>query len=191
MAETSDLPEYAAAFRLQADGAAARLVRRFRLPTADRDDFCHDILLDLFIRLRDFDPCRGTMMAFTVIVIRHAVARLAARLRRERTLFASVSLDDPINRSDGATLGDTFGEQDGYLALIGGATNPIAVLETQLSLIRALNTLPAGCLHTCSKLLNGSDTWPGVEPAPSRASQYRQLNDVRLRLLAAGLGPPA
>lgn len=125
------LSDYAV-LRREADRAAANLVRRYRLPAADRDDLRHDLLVDLFVRLKDFDPKRGTLLAFAVIVIRHGVARLAGRLRRDRALFAPLSLDHPISGLNSATLGDTVAEEDGYPARFWPPTNPIAALERRL-----------------------------------------------------------
>ena len=67
--------------------------------------------------------------------------RLAARLRRDRAQSAGISLDDPIREHDGALLGSMLANGDGYLALMGSATNPIAVLEDRLSLGRAFGSL--------------------------------------------------
>jgi DNA-directed RNA polymerase specialized sigma24 family protein len=173
----------------EAANAAAQLVRRFQLPAHERDDLSHDLLVDLLSRLKDFDPCRGTLAGFAAIIIRHGVTRIAARLHRDRTVFGGVSLDDPISRRDGATLGDTVAEEDGYVGWMGPRTNPISALEVRLSVNRALNTLPPEQLNLCAKLLAGPIGHLCAEQSPSRATLYRQLSDVRLRLLAAGLGP--
>jgi DNA-directed RNA polymerase specialized sigma24 family protein len=183
-----NLSDYAE-LRREADRAAAGLVRRFHLPAADRDDLRHDLLVDLFVRLKDFDPSRGTLAAFAVIVIRHGVPRLAARLRRDSALFAPLSLDDPISGLNSATLGGTVAEDDDYTARFWPPTNPIDALEHRLSLDRALNTLSPKWLGLCVDLIASSVGRLCTEREPSRATFYRQLKDVRLCLMAAGLGP--
>jgi RNA polymerase sigma-70 factor (ECF subfamily) len=100
-----------------------------------------------------------------------------------------MSLDDPISGQDGVTLLDTVAEDDGYLAWMGSSTNPVAALEDRLSINRALNTLGPGHINWCAKLVTGSIGRIGGESRSSRATLYRQLREVRLQLLAAGIGP--
>jgi DNA-directed RNA polymerase specialized sigma24 family protein len=166
-------------------------MRRMDLSTHDRDDLRQELLADLLARLKYFDPGRGSLAAFAAVVVRHGVTRLVARMRRDRALFALVSLDEPISRSNGAPLGDTFAEEDGYAGWMWPVSNPTAVLERQLSLHRALNTLPPEYLNLCADLLAGLTACKVTGSGPSRATWYRHLNDLRLCLMAAGLEPPA
>ena len=170
--------------------AATRLAQSLHSPLHERDDLSHDLLVDLFSRLKYYDPRRGTLAAFAVTVIRHGVTRLAVRLRRNRCRYASVSLDDPVNGRAGTIFGDTVAEEDGCLAAwLGTPTNGIAALEDRLSLDRALNTLGPGHINLCAELVTGSIARIGGESGSSRATLYRQLHEVRLQLLAAGIGP--
>ena len=169
----------------EADRAAARIVRRFSLPAADCDDLRQDLLVELLVRLHRFDPGRGTLGAFVGIIIQHHAARIAARLRRNRARFATISADEPIGGGDGLTLLDTCAEDDGYLAWMGSTTSSITVLEDRLSMNRALNTLSPTHIRLCAELVTGS---AGGEEGPSRATTYRHLHEVRLQLLAAGIG---
>jgi hypothetical protein len=73
--------------------------------------------------------------------------------------------------------------------MMGNRTEPVAELELRLSVERALNTLSAWQLRLCSDLTDGSRRREQAASAQSRATFYRQLNDLRLCLLAAGLGP--
>ena len=100
-----------------------------------------------------------------------------------------MSVDDPISGRDGVTLLDTLAEDDGYLAWMGSPTDPIAALEARLSINRALNTLSPEHIGLCAELAIGSIGREGAESGPSRATLYRRLHEVRLRLLAAGIGP--
>jgi hypothetical protein len=87
------------------------------------------------------------------------------------------------------TLLDTFAEDDGYLAWMGSPTNPIVALEDRLSVNRALSILDTKQIRLCAGLLTGSIGGMGGKSGSSRATLYRQLHEVRLQLLAAGIGP--
>ena len=56
--------------------AAARMARKFSLPTCDRDDLRQDILVDLLGRVRTFDPKRGAFGAFVGTIVGHRAGRL-------------------------------------------------------------------------------------------------------------------
>jgi DNA-directed RNA polymerase specialized sigma24 family protein len=167
----------------EADRAAVSITRRLRLSTADRDDLRQDLLVDLLARVDKFDPRRGTLGAFAGIIIQHRAARIAAHLRRNGARVTTVSIDDPTVGRDDITLLDTCSEDDGYLAWIGSCASPITVLEDRLSMSRALNTLCPEHIGLCAELVAGS-----IEGGASRATRYRHLHEVRLQLLAAGIG---
>ena len=174
-------------FHKQADHAAARVVGRYHLPPADRDDIRQELLVDLLARLEHFDSSRGTHLAFSAVVLRHGVARLTARLRRDREVFAPVSLDDPVEQHSSITQGDTFSEADGYLAWIAPSKHPITALHERLSLASALGRLSPEQVRLCTDLLTGSVGQARTDPGRSRATLYRQLQKLRLCLLAAGV----
>jgi DNA-directed RNA polymerase specialized sigma24 family protein len=175
----------------EADFLALRLVRRFGLPHHQHEDLRQDLLVDLIARLEAFDPTRGTLRTFAGTVIAHHAGRLANRIRRERTAFTPVSLDDPLPDSDGLTLGDTIAESGGYLALHGQPTDRLAVAERRLDLERALPCLASAGLRLCAQLLHRSPTALSRHGGGPRASLYRRLRDLRLQLLAAGIATAA
>jgi DNA-directed RNA polymerase specialized sigma24 family protein len=177
-------------FHRAARQATKRLARQFGLLQCDCDDIYQSLLLELLTRYdKGFDPERGCLSAFATVVARNGASGLGGRLRRHRTLFARVSLDDPISEGDGATLGGTFADGDGYLAWVGGAEDAIGALETHLSLESALRSLPAEELRFCRGLVNGLPGDSRGRARWSRATQHRKLGSIRLRLLAAGLDP--
>jgi DNA-directed RNA polymerase specialized sigma24 family protein len=180
-----------ATLRREAERGAARLVRRLGLTGRELDDLQQDLLVDLFSRLKDFDPMRGRLSAFAAVVVRHRAALIAARMRRHRTMFAWVSIDDPIGGRDNQPLVTTLADEDGYLAMMGNCTNPIAELENRLSVNRALETLSPEQLRLCADLEGGAIQHTGTATGASRATVYRQRRDLRLCLLAAGLEPRA
>jgi DNA-directed RNA polymerase specialized sigma24 family protein len=175
----------------EADIAAGRLVRRFRLSSHEREDLRQDLLLDLIARLRFFDPSRGSLQAFVGTVFAHRAARLAGRIRRERMLFAPVSLDQPSPAGEGSTLADSLPEADGYPALLGQAYDGFASAERRIALDRALGHLRPSDLALCADLVERSPGELGQAGGPSRASLYRHIGEIRMRLTAAGLSTAA
>ena len=173
--------------RREADIAAARLVRQFLLPRHERHDLRQDLLVDLIIRLKAFDPTRGTLGAFVGTVVVHQAGRLANRIRRERAMFPPISLDDQHVNSGGLTLGDTIAEADGYAALMGQPADRYAGLERRLDFQRALSSLEPSNLRLCTGLVDRSPTELSQLGIGGRASVYRQVREVRLQLLAAGI----
>jgi DNA-directed RNA polymerase specialized sigma24 family protein len=99
----------------EADFAARRLLRQLRLPRHDLDDLRQDLLADLIARLRGFDPERGSLGAFSGIVLANRSTRIANKVKRERRLYgpAPVSLDETISESEGLARGDIIGEDEG------------------------------------------------------------------------------
>jgi RNA polymerase sigma-70 factor (ECF subfamily) len=171
----------------EADVAAARLVRCLRLPPDEREDLRQDLLTDLISRLPAFDPARGTLGAFAGTVIAHRAARLAARIRRERAVFAPVSPDDPMADAEGTTLGETIAESSGYPAMMGQWTDGFAAVERRLDLDRALGTLRGSDLALCSRLIHHTPTELSQVGFGSRAGLYRQVQEIRLQLMTGGL----
>jgi DNA-directed RNA polymerase specialized sigma24 family protein len=175
----------------EADVAAARLVRRLRLAAHEREDLRQDLLADLISRINGFDPTRGSLGAFAGKVIAHRAARLAARIRRDREVFSSVSLDDPLSGTNGDTLGDMIAESDGYAAAMGQPTDGFAAVERRLDLDRALGALRRSDLALCAQLIQRTPTELSQDGVGSRATLYRQVHEIRLRLMIGGLADAA
>ena len=100
--------------------AARRLHRKLVLPAADLDDLRQDLLVDLICRLPAYDPSRGSIGAFSNIVLRNQSSRIAIRHHRQRRMQGGtvLSLDAPVS---GATepLGCLLAEADGLAAWHG------------------------------------------------------------------------
>lgn len=172
--------------RQEADTAARRMARRLRLPWHDRDDLRQELLADLLARLRSFDPARGSLGAFVGVVIAHHAARLSRSFRRERALFPTISLDDTSAAGAGKLL-DTLAEADGLAALHGQTADPIGRAERRLSLERAFTVLrPADC-DLCAELAEHSPGELAERRPNSRATLYRHIREIRLRLMTCGL----
>lgn len=165
---------------------ARRLSRKLSLSTEDRDDFCQDLLVDLLARLPAYDPARGEMGAFARVCLRHAALRIAVQQARRRRSARAVSLDDPLAGAEELTLADVLGEADSYAAWLGQPVDPIAELERRLDLERAAHAIPADDLPLCQALARG-EPHPARQAGLSRTTAFRRLQEIRLRLLAAGI----
>jgi DNA-directed RNA polymerase specialized sigma24 family protein len=175
----------------ETDVAAARLVRRLGLPANEREDLRQDLLIDLIARLPAFDPACGSLGAFAGTVVAHQAARLAARIRRDRSLFSPLSLDDLLSGTDGDTLGDTIPESNGYAAMMGQSTDGFAAVERRLDLDRALGALRRSDLALCAELIHRTPTELSQDGFGSRATLYRQVHEIRLRLMTGGVADAA
>jgi RNA polymerase sigma-70 factor (ECF subfamily) len=171
----------------EATAAATRLIHRLRLPRHQHEDVRQDLLVDLLTRLKAFDPARGMLGAFAGKIVAHRANRLAQGIHRERTLFASFSLDDPLPDSEGTPLSDIISEADGYSAISGQPTDRVHELERHLDLDRALGSVREDDLALCADLIDGTPTQISRGGARPRASLYRQVREIRLRLMAAGV----
>src|SRR5262245_60005768 len=74
----------------EADAGARRLVRRLDLAAHDRDDVRQELIVDLLIRTKAFNPSRGSLGAFSGVIARHRAAHISNRLHRERSVFINV-----------------------------------------------------------------------------------------------------
>jgi RNA polymerase sigma-70 factor (ECF subfamily) len=173
----------------ETDVAARRLSRQLRLSCDDLADLRQDLLVDLIVRLKSFDPTRGSLGAFAGTVVAHRAARLAARVRRDRSMFAPISLDDPMPDAKGTTVGDTIAESSGYSAMMGQPTDGFASIDRRLDLDRALGTLRRSDLALCAHLIHRTPTELSQDGRGSRASLYRGMRKVRLAFMATGLAP--
>lgn len=179
------------ALQRNADRVAHRIIRTCRIPLHEQEDLRQDLLTDLFARLKGFDPARGELGAFAAACFDHRAIRLTERILRGRATMAPISLDDPLRGSEGLTIGDSVAEADGYGAWLGQPTDAFAAVERRIDLDRALGTLPAETLPLCADLTEHSPHELAKASPKSRATLYRHLHELRLRLLVAGMPAPA
>lgn len=173
----------------EADFAARRLLRQLRLPRHDLDDLRQDLLADLIARLRGFDPERGSLGAFSGIVLANRSTRIANKVKRERRLYgpAPVSLDETISESEGLARGDIIGEDEGLAAYFGQPTDAFAAVERRLDLERGLGSLDLADGQLCASLAHTTvDDLAGAGRG-ARSSLYRRVKNIRLALTAIGL----
>ena len=174
----------------EADIAARRLVRQLRLSRADLADVRQDLLVDLIARLPAFDRQRGSIGAFAGLVMANRATRIAQGVRRHRRMYGEVpvSLDDPLPTGSGATRGDLIAEADGLPAILGQPVDRAAEAERRIDLERGLGTLDQGERYLAAALYRASPHQLAKSGPGSRSDLYRRTRDLRLTLIAAGLG---
>ena len=180
-------PAETTALLRSADRVARRIIRQCRVAHHEQEDLRQDLLTDLFARLKSFHPNRGDLGAFAASCFEHRALRLIERIKRNRAATLPVSLDEPQPGGDGLTIGESIAESDGYGAWLGQPTNAYAGVERRIDLERALGTLPAEFLPLCTKLTERSPHDLAKASPTSRATLYRHLRELRLRLLVAGI----
>src|SRR3712207_4778565 len=108
-----------AVLQSEAEASASRLRRHLGLPPHEHEDLRQELLARSLPRIRSYDPARGSFGAFIGRIMTRQAALLARRIRRARAASASMSLDDPLPRTDGGTVGSAIAEADGYGAWLG------------------------------------------------------------------------
>jgi RNA polymerase sigma-70 factor (ECF subfamily) len=190
MATCPNLPDLSAAYDV-AKRDARRLCRSLGLPRHEQEDIQQDLLADFLTRLPAYDPAKAELAAFATVCMRHAGTRIARRVRAERRTRHPLSLDDVLPGTEGVTLGSTLSTGDSYAAWCGQPMNDIAALERRLDLARAGEDIDPIDHPLCAALTEHTPHELGELGAMPRMSIYRRIREMRLRLLAAGLGSVA
>jgi DNA-directed RNA polymerase specialized sigma24 family protein len=175
----------------EATVAARGLVCRLRLPSHEQEDLRQELLVDLIARLKWFDPARGTLNAFAKVIVRHRAGRLAKRISVERAIFASTSLKDSLPCDHDVVLAfDSMVEADGGTSGLAHPHDRFGTIDRRLDLGRALGKLRPRDLSLCVKLAEQTPAELSRSGQLSRATLYRRLRNIRLRLLAEGFSCP-
>lgn len=190
MAPRPNLPDLTPVYDV-ANREARRLCRSLRLPRHEQDDIQQDLLADFLRRLPAYDPAKAELAAFATVCMRHAGTRIARRVRTERANRHPLSLEGILPGTEGMTLGCTIGNADSYAAWCGQPTDDIAALERRLDLARAGEDIDPDDYPLCVALTEHTPHEFGEQGTMPRMRIYRRIREMRLRLLAAGLGPVA
>jgi RNA polymerase sigma-70 factor (ECF subfamily) len=156
----------------EADAGAKRLVRKLRLARHEHDDIRQNLLLDLITRMPGYAPQRGTLGAFAGIVIRHRAGRLARQILQDRAR-PSICLEEITSRAE------ALPQELSY--------DPFGGVELRLGLRRALQRLDPTDLGLCSELLDQPPSEIERDTPGSRATLYRHIREIRLRLMLDGV----
>ncbi|WP_135468539.1 sigma factor [Crenalkalicoccus roseus] len=176
---------------------ARRTLRLARLAGHDREDVEQEMMLDLLGRLGAFDPARGSLEAFATLCFRHRGQRLARHARRERQRQNPTGFDQVVVGRSGAcgdetlTLAEVLPEAAGLGPCWGQPGDAIAALERRLALERAASVIAPRDRALCAALFAASPSDAIAAAGASRATFYRRIAELRLRLLAAGIAAAA
>ncbi|MDP1669563.1 hypothetical protein [Phaeovulum sp.] len=175
----------------EADVAARRLHRRLCQPAADLDDLRQDLLTDLICRLPAFEASRGSIGAFTGIVLRNQASRIALKHHRDRCFRGGslVSLDAPRGPGATDTLGETLSQSDGLASWHGQDCDDLARTDLRHDLARVLGQLAPAARLFCAALGQCPLRDLVARGIGSRSALYRRTSELRLDLTARGLGP--
>ena len=173
----------------EADAAARRLQRRFRLNREDLEDARQDLLADAIARLPGYEAGRGTLGAFAGTVMANRATRLAQHIIRHRRMFGAVpvSLDEWMPDCGGATRGDLISEEQALAAVQGYWANPITDLERRIDIERGLGLLDAAARRLAAGLAGNTAHQLAKDGKGSRSELYRQARHLRLTLMAVGI----
>lgn len=168
---------------------AARIVRHLGLPAADRDDINQDLLVEMIVRLRRFDPDRAAFATFIDLVAGHGACTIVSRYRSERRLFGAepASIDDP----KWAGLRETVSNDGGLSSLLGGSSDPQGSLDLAHDVTRTIKVLPDALRELCALLQSEPAAVALCRSGLGRATFYRRVREIRLRFLVEGVQAPA
>jgi len=174
---------------MAAAGYRARALRtQLHLPAPDVADLRQELLLDLIVRFRSFDPARGTCKTFIDVVIGHRARHVTHKVWRERALYgvSPISLDESLSGEHG-TRGDLIAEAQGLAFLFGQPIDAFADVERRFDVERALGSLSSTDRTLCTALSHTTIDALASAGRGARSSLYRRLRQIRLALMAVGL----
>jgi hypothetical protein len=155
---------------------ARQLARHRPVPGMDLEDYEQDLITDLLVRGRHFNPARAAYPTFADRVIRHRVATLiqaGLRMRRigdqgPRAVAAEPSLETQADSSACACWSEDW-------------------CSLCLDLERFVGQLPARLRRCCEWLLAENRLAAAAELGLHRSSLYEAAHDLRRLAIAAGL----
>lgn len=170
----------------EADRTARRILRQFHLPQRDLEDLRQDLILDALVRMRVFNPARGTVGAFLATVMGHKAQRIGRHLRADRQFFGfqPLSLDSPVSNADGATLVETIANEAGLWAQ---AEHSVSTAEVRIDVAQCMAALEHPDVELCHGLMHHTIDDLADAGFGSRATLYRRLRAIRCALRAFGL----
>jgi RNA polymerase sigma-70 factor, ECF subfamily len=148
---------------------ARRLVGQYGLRSQDRPDIEQDLAARFAARLEDYDPTRGTLVAFAAMVIGQAAANLLRERRagkRTPPRRSPVAADDALD----PTAGPTARRRD-----------------LELDVAAVLARLPAEARDLARALMAASVSEVSRETGIPRTTLYGRLDELRSAFDRAGL----
>jgi len=175
----------------EAQAAAKRLHRRLGPASPGQDDLCQDLLIDLLRRLPAFDPKRGSLGAFSGLILRNQASRIAMRTMKERRAQGGtmLSLDAPLSQVDPRPMSEVLSNRDGLGAWHGQNVDARLATEHSIDTGRALGCLSPRDRAICAGLAHSSVATLARRGFGSRSALYRRISNLRFALALHGLGP--
>jgi hypothetical protein len=94
---------------------------------------------------------------------------------------------DGYSSAAGVNRDDAVVEPDGYTEVLGRSANGPAAVERRVDIDGAFASLRPDDLNLCAELIDRTPTEISRSGHRSRAAVYRQLKEIRLRMLTAGV----
>lgn len=155
-----------------------QLVGRYGFTSSDRADIEQDLLVNLVVGLRQFDPARAQRSTFIAAIIRRSVASIIRhRVQQRRDYRRCRESLDRVVGEDGTTVLESVqsGADDG------------AVLDLRLDLADAMEMLPEGLRELASSVGKETVAAIGRRTGRSRESIRHALRGVRRHLANRGM----
>jgi RNA polymerase sigma-70 factor (ECF subfamily) len=183
-------PKHVQIITSEAAAAARRLQRKLGSPVCEQEDLAQDLLVDLLRRLPAFDPAKGSLGAFSGLILRNQASRIAMKIMRERRAVggATVSLDAPAGEDDPRPLVEAISDTQGLAAWHGQNLSEAEKQQGRISIETALAQLPHCGQRLCAALSANSVNTLCKGGFGSRSAIYRRIAELRVVLTAYGLG---
>ena len=184
-------PHHIQIILFEAQAAAKRLHWRLGTASPGQEDLCQDLLIDLLRRLPAYNPERGSLGAFSGLILRNQASRIAMRTMKEYRAQGGtmLSLDVPLSQVDPRPLSEILSDQDGLGAWHGQCPDDHLATEYSIDIGRVLGRVSPKDRAICAGLAHGPVAMLARRGLGSRSSLYRRISDLRFALTLHGLGP--
>lgn len=169
---------------------ARRIAKTLRLRSSEIPDLRQELLLEVLRRAGGYDTGRAAWTTFADMIVRHAAEDLATRLKAAARRDGGFLDDLSVEQRDGSRvpLVELLEETEGLSGLWSGALDPVADIERRVDLERFVEGLPGNLKRLC-RLLQAESMADALRLSGwSPAMFYRQINELRMRLVARDLG---
>lgn len=153
---------------------ARQLARRRAVPGMELEDYEQDLITDLLVRERHFDPARATYPTFADRIIHHRVSTLTqAGLRMRRAGDEGFGATDTEPSLEAQAVSDRSRTEDGC--------------SLRVDLERFVGALPMRLHRCCRWLLSDNRLAAAAALGLHRSSLYEAAHDLKPHAIEAGL----
>ena len=161
----------------------AKLVRTLGLPESDCEDLEQEVLVFVYQRLRQFNPSRGSIEAFTNTVvtskIRNLIDQQTAKMRDFRLI--GFSFDETVQTLEGDCV-DRKELTDAQIVIENRGDVESYTrdqIDLKVDMDRVIDKLPAKLADLCNALKHGNATDAAEELGISRREATRRIHRLR------------